>query len=549
MHVSLTLEASRARIKPLAFLGADIFARFQAACAGAGARYELASKGYFVEFADISRAVEALSRAGFLPRIDPELVSAARAKFDADAAKSAAAVARSDAGPKPYPFQVRGIEWLAPRPRALLTDEMGLGKTIQMLLAAPPGPVLVVAPAKVKRNWVHEAAVWRPDLKGDVLSGRGSFRWPQGKEILVTNYDLLPPSDLEVELHNDGTKHIKTEDPAARLAEVCPPPEGITVIADEAHRLKSSKSLRTKRFKSLVKKAFKLQDYRVWGATGTPLMNRPEELAVLLQTFGLFFASFGTWPRFLRLMSGRKKYWGGFDWGTPSQEAIDALKKVMLRRLRERVLPDLPTKSWQVIEVDIDKATKRAAELAELALVAEGISLEDAVLLGKLGGAFATISTARKALATAKIPVMLDEIETYEEEGQPLVVFSAHRQPIDILRGRPGWLVVTGSESQEQVDHAVRQFQGGFLKGLGVTIRAGGEGLTLTFAHHALFVDLEWGPTVNQQAEDRLCRIGQTRGVIIKQLIAPGTLDEHVRDILSSKSGMIRNTIDRAAID
>lgn len=548
MLISLILDSGRVRLLTMAYLEAQAFERYQIACRAGGAHYDAGTRGTFAPVDKVAGVVATLQRAGFAVRIDPGVVAVVKRQQEDDAALTAAALGRVEAGPKLYPFQVKGVEWLSGRQRALLCDEMGLGKTIQLLTAAPTGPIVIVAPVKVKGNWLNELAKWRPDLQGVVLAGRDSFRWPRRNEAVIINYDVLPPCDAEVKKHNNGVRIMKSlgEDTMAECVDF--PPEGVTLIGDECHRVKSSKSLRTQRFKDLAKKVL-ARNGRTWGATGTPLMNKPNELAVLCQVFGVWFESFGSWPRFLRLMGGKKLFWGGFEWGQPSQEAIECLKIVMLRRLRAQVLPDLPSKMWQIIDVDLESSTKNIAAAAEAALAEAGISLEAAVLEGRMGAAFEQISRARKALATAKIPAMLEEIETYEEEGEPLVVFSAHRPPIDILRGRPGWLVITGSESASQVEAAKQAFQNGDLKGLGVTIRAGGEGITLTRACHALFVDLEWGPTVNQQAEDRLCRIGQSRSVLIKQLIAPGTLDARVQEILSGKAGMIRNTIDRAAVD
>lgn len=126
-----------------------------------------------------------------------------------------------------YPYQVRGVEFLAVRDRALLADDMGLGKTAQTLLAldAERGTI-VVCPASLKYVWRDEAARWRPDLTVAVLAGRGSFRLPVAGEIVVINFDILP-----------------TEEDVAALTNLTE----CALVVDEAHKVKSYKAARSKR--------------------------------------------------------------------------------------------------------------------------------------------------------------------------------------------------------------------------------------------------------------------------------------------------------------
>jgi len=86
-------------------------------------------------------------------------------------------------------------------------------------------------------------------------------------------------------------------------------------------------------------------------------------------------------------------------------------------------------------------------------------------------------------------------------------------------------------------------FQTGLLSGLALTIQAGGLGITLTRASHALFVDLAYTPSENSQAEDRLVRIGQkAAGVMVTRMVADHPVDRRVLEILSRKQLMIDAT-------
>ena len=82
------------------------------------------------------------------------------------------------------------------------------------------------------------------------------------------------------------------------------------------------------------------------------------------------------------------------------------------------------------------------------------------------------------------------------------------------------------------------------LKGIALTIQAGGVGLTLTRAWKALFVDLDWTPSWNSQAEDRICRIGQTKPVEIVHMVSDHVLDIHIHDLLSYKIKLFNQTVD-----
>jgi hypothetical protein len=94
----------------------------------------------------------------------------------------------------------------------------------------------------------------------------------------------------------------------------------------------------------------------------------------------------------------------------------------------------------------------------------------------------------------------------------------------------------------------VSEFQSGRLKGIALTIAAGGVGLTLTAASRMIFVDRDWTPSTNRQAEDRLCRIGQVADSIhLIELASSHPLERRIDQILSAKSDLIALAIDAQA--
>lgn len=535
MKVHLGLLDGRVKVEPAEYMPEVWFDSMTRAVRAAGAQYHRIAKMNLVEVAALPRLIEVLAGSGFQSEISAELKAAAAA----DAISYRERVREVSGRFKPavdgsrlFPFQEQGAAWLGGLDRALLGDDMGVGKTMQLLVAAPRGPVIVITKAKARGPWVRHAQNWRPDLQARMLSGRGSFTAPTENHLFVTSYEILPMTPKE----------------GGFPLEIAP---GTTIIWDEAHKL-GRLSQMTKRARELNKAVWKAGG-RVWGATGTPLDNKPDKLACIMTTLGLFQRAFGDFPSFLRVFRGKKGFFGGFEYDLKAgarPEAADCLRRVMLRRLYRDVFPDLPAKIYDPpIEVDIPKAAIKAVRDAQLLMELEGLDLEQVVMQGS--GSLEvkeSMFRMRKLLAEAKIPHMLEIVEEYEEAETPLIVFSAHRGPVEALRARPGWRVITGDDDSKASDEIQQAFQAGELRGLGISIRAGGDALTLTYAHHALFVDLEWGPTVNHQAESRLDRYGQTRGVVIKRLVAKGTLDENVEILLRDKKKLIKQTVDAAAV-
>jgi len=530
--IRITSESSLVVIRPAVYLGGDKFQSYRTATAGA--KYDPARKAQVTVITKLPAIVEKLKAAGFGLDIAPDVRASLGAIVAQVSMDIGATVARADAkdaelaarGRALYPFQKTGMTWLSSRHGALMADEMGLGKTVQTLMALPDlAPVLVVCPAVAKGVWKREAALWRPEYKVTVLSGRGSFRWPARGEIVVTNYDILG---------------VRDDTDEKEVFDACP--KGLVLVGDEIHVTKNSKALRTKAWRSLAVATQKAGG-RVWGLSGTPLLNRGPELWAVLQSLGLASEAFGTWDKFVALMGGSKgKY--GYVWPrTPPDPAKvgAAIKPVMVRRLRTEVLPDLPTKTYNTVQVDLSKKTAKICDTAwglvehaakDRSGPDEGLSIGE-------------VSEARAALALAKVDTLLSMVEEFEEAEEPIVVFSAHRAPIDELAKREGWKVITGDTPNAERSAIEASFQRGELKGVGGTVRAAGVAITLTRAHQVIFVDRDWTPALNEQAEDRVCRIGQDRGVIVTDLVGDHALDYRLYEVLARKTALIQTTVEQ----
>jgi hypothetical protein len=456
------------------------------------------------------------------------------------------ALARANAVTTLRDFQLPGVEFLARRRRAVLGDDMGLGKTFQALLAADPNMgLLVVCPSSLKYNWADEVRKWRPDLTPEVMEGRGNFRFPKAGEVVITNFEILPKWLLPVTV---ATKEVRGKTVEIKAAQVPALPsfrgintKNIILIVDECQRAKNSKSQLHKKVKELARICG-----RTWFLTGTPLMSRPLDLWNVLQAGHMAHDVFGGWGDgtwgFTGAFRARKvrvsRYQTVWQWGTPTEDTPERLRRVMLRRLKDGVLDDLPPTVWSDLVVDV-KGVRFTRELTKLYE-----RFEDELTQGRLPR-FEELSDARAKLAESRIPAMLDMVQDYEEAGEPLVVFSAYKAPINKLGERDGWAIITGDVPAARRQEIVRDFQAGRLKGIGLTIAAGGVGITLTKASNVLFVDLDWVPANNAQAVDRIRRIGQNADSIqVMRMVSNHPVDRRVHQILAIKMELIQKAID-----
>lgn len=409
-----------------------------------------------------------------------------------------------------YDYQQAGVRWLVRQRSCLLGDEPGLGKTAQVLRSLA-GPAIVVAPASLRLVWRDETKRWRSDYRV-ILPRAGELPVPRGKEIVVVSYDSLPRPAGKTRLVAQSLGHV-------------------LVVLDEAHKVKGDETERTHRVRLLTS-----QVERVWALTGTPLVGTPTDLWGLLVSARLDKASFGDEETFLDAFGGRRGTWGMKFPTTPRRpDFIKAcLAKVMLRRLQEDVLSDLPKTRYEIVRVAPPEDL--LDELQEANAAWESIGLRDLP-------PFELLSSLRHALARSRIPALLELVEQREAAG-PLLVFAAHVEPLLALEKRQGWGVMTGRTPARQRQALVDAFQAGKLHGLACSIGVGGTGFTMTRAAHMIFASRDYTPGVNKQAEDRMRRIGQNaKRVLITDLVTDHPVEERLHEILANKRELIRNTV------
>lgn len=436
------------------------------------------------------------------------------------------------------PYQEHGVQWLRDRHGGLLGDPMGLGKTRQILeaaagLAPQAPPLLVVCPSMVMRVWAQEIQKWLPDAWDTITMMKPGehVRWPTPGEVVITSYV--------------GVRYWAKNLPPL-------PPRGVVITFDEAHRAKSKASQQGKGSAVLARLVRRAGGW-TWPTTGTPVESKPTELWTLLCLAGVEREVFPKgWLQFVYDMGGSPAPWGrGYVWwGKRAADIGDRLSKVMLRRSRESVLPDLPPISYERILVTPPAGLPAVAAL-QRELAAAGLSPEDLVDANRTARSgkkvpFEAISKARKELALSKIPAVIQLAEAYEEAEEHLIAWSVHRAPIDALGARAGWGKLAGGMSQDQRDDVMNTASD--LKGIAAMIQVAGVGISLTHASHQVVIDRAWNPGANQQAIDRLHRPGQTRPVRVIDLVIDHPLEIAVYELLREKEKLQEEIVTAAEV-
>lgn len=440
------------------------------------------------------------------------------------------------------PFQRAGVSYALKNKRVFIADEMGLGKTVQALAtiqAAGAYPALVVCPATLKLNWEKEAKKWLPGKTIRVLSG-GTEEDRQITDITILNYDILKK-------RKDELKDIPYR----------------TIVFDESHYLKNYQAQRTKEAKELAKAA----EYRI-ALTGTPILNRPQELMSQLQIVGKLEEMGGFWyfaKRYCNATQGR--YGWDFSGASNLQELNERLRATgsFIRREKSQVLPELPEKTRVNIPVEIDNKTEYRRAERDLINYLREKAQEDEEFLdsirhlpeseqerakearGRTAAAKARraeelvkIETTKRLSAEGKKAAVKEWIESFLETGRKLVVFAHHRDVVEDLAREFNAPTIMGGMSADKVEEAKQKFQNDpNTKLIVMNIQAGGVGHTLTAASDVAFVERAWSPMTHDQAEDRVHRIGQRNAVTAYYFDGVDTIDERIGDILEDKRKII----------
>jgi len=448
------------------------------------------------------------------------------------------------------PYQRAGVRWLAALSRrgigAVLADDMGLGKTMQILAltaseftAERPGPTLVVAPLTLLDTWAREAATFAPELVVHVHHGPARARDESAP-------GLLGAADLVLTSYGTATRDVEM------LSRV----SWDRLVADEAQTIKNPSTSVARAVSALPAR------HRV-ALTGTPVENRLDELRAVLEFVnpGMLGSASMFRARFAVPIESHR-----------DEAAASRLRALaapfVLRRLKTdpAVVSELPEKLHIRVDAPLtrEQATLYRAvveDMMEQVRGAEGAARKGAILSGLtalkqvcnhpahyLGDGSALLRGGRHR--SGKLAAVEEVLTEILGAGEKVLLFTQYRAFGDLIlpllerRSARAVPFLHGGVTAAGRAQMVESFQDPDGPPVMLaSLRAGGTGLTLTEANHVVHLDRWWNPAVESQATDRVHRIGQTRVVQVRTLVAPGTVEDRIDELLETKRDLAELTL------
>ncbi len=469
-----------------------------------------------------------------------------------------------------YPFQKEGVAYILSRyGSGIIADEMGLGKTCQAiaLIASlrKKQPVMVMCPASLKYNWAKELTAWLDNPTIYILSGRPTectnprddmFLYSEenkGTPIIIVNYDII--ANKTTKEKNPRTQKIQKVDiPKTGWCSFLDKIKCETVIIDEAQHLKHKKTRRTiaclKEIKKINNKIF---------LSGTPIENRPIEFFNVLNVLNPYM--FPDRMLYAKEYCDAKHNSFGWDFSGASntKQLHDLVKKtVLIRRIKKKVLPELPDKIRAVIPLQITNTPSYKRAETNLAQWFADNGMSGKIDAAGTEEALMRIEVLKQLAVKGKIDRCIELIRDFLSTGEKLVVFTTHtdiakRIIKEFKHFNDGGICVDilGSTPIKKRQEHVDVFQNDPKCSLFVgNIIAAGVGITLTAASNTCFLEFAWSPGLHQQAEDRVHRIGQAAdSVTAWYLIAQNTIEEEIAELLDNKAKVLSNVLDGVDVE
>ncbi|ABW30861.1 DEAD/DEAH box helicase [Acaryochloris marina] len=448
------------------------------------------------------------------------------------------------------PYQARGVGWLTFLEQwglgACLADDMGLGKTVQFIAyllhlkneGRLTGPMLLVCPTSVLGNWEREVHRFGPKLKVVVHHGSGR---PQGKTFLKK----IKPLDLVITSYPLIHRDEKTLSALTWQG----------IVLDEAQNIKNPEARQSQAVRNLQAKV------RI-ALTGTPLENRLTELWSILDFLNPGYL--GPKPFFQRRFATPIERYGD----TASLTTLRSLvQPFILRRTKtdRDIIQDLPEKQEMTVFCSL---TPEQAKLYQTT-VQESLDAVDAAKgIQRRGIILATLVKLKQICnhpaqylheetldldlqRSGKLKRLQEMLEELLDEGDRALIFTQFAELGKLLQQylqtklQRETLLLYGGSSKKQRESMIDRFQHDpqgpriFI----LSLKAGGVGLNLTRANHVFHFDRWWNPAVENQATDRVFRIGQTRNVQVHKFVCTGTLEERIHEQLESKKALAEQVV------
>lgn len=440
--------------------------------------------------------------------------------------------------PTPYHYQDEGIARGSELKRFINADEPGLGKSCMAIGTAlafeqsgvNPWPCLIICPATLKENWRREIEEKFTNKRAIILSDKTRDNWPglvrmgMGHFVIV-NYESLW-SFFVLSTSNKGGAKPKLSDikftPLIGLFK--------SMIIDEAHKLRNDGTAQ-----SMVAKGISVGKEIIMLLTGTPIVNKPNDLVPLLSIMGRL-PEFGGFKYYL------DRYCAGGSGAGNLNELNGKLNNTcFFRREKKDVLQDLPDKMREIFTCDITTRGEYAAAKGDLGkfLREQGYS-EKQVNKSLNAEIMVKIGVLKAISARGKLPEAIDHIQEVVDAGQKIVVFIHQKFMAEaLLKAFPTAVSVRGDDDRDSRQRSVDAFQNDpRVLVIVCSIKAAGVGITLTASSRLVFLELPWHPADTDQCEDRIHRIGQKNAAQISYFLGKDTIDEDIYKIIEKKRGI-----------
>lgn len=442
------------------------------------------------------------------------------------------------------PYQEQGLQWLwflyCHGLSGLLCDDMGLGKTHQTmaLLAAianddeqRENKYLVVCPTSVIYHWQELLKKFLPDLRVCTYYGldRTMDDFEQNYDLVLTSYGILRTGKNVLKMH-----------------------EFEVAIFDEIQIAKNHASQTHKALRA-IRAQMRL------GLSGTPIENRLRELKSL---FDIVLPSYLPQDAFFRDEYINPIEKEG-DEGK-KRELSKLVKPFILRRKKTEVLRDLPEKIEEIAYCDLSAEQKQLySEVTQQMKETVYRDLKDPGKPVSFIHIFSAFSTLKqicdhpslllkdpknyRSHTSGKWDLFVELLEEAQGSGQKMVVFSQYLDMLQIIeqhlkKHNIGYASIKGS-TRDRAEQLRKFRDDPNCQVFVASLLAAGVGIDLTTASIVVHYDRWWNPAKENQATDRVHRIGQNRGVQVFKLVTKETIEEHIHEMIERKKGLLEDII------
>lgn len=425
--------------------------------------------------------------------------------------------------PQPHtqlrPYQVQDINFLKHLQHAAILNEPRTGKSptiISLMKLKSFKRIIIVCPASLQLNWLHEIKKWHPEA---------TTTMDKKKLQTFEGYFIMSKNAIKDFTNSDA------------------------IIVDEAHFLRNRDTKQSKAIHQLGK----LAKHR-YVLTGTPTVKHPADIFGIL-TF-LYPDKFSSYWGFINRYFKTYKGFFGVEIGEPIKhrqaELLDLIDAISTQRLRKDVMQWLPDKQRIEHHIQLNSKQQKIYDQMKNDFIAE---YDDQLIdtpnilsqLMRLRQITLEPSLLGFDIPSAKTDAILEAIEnnTYTEKGEPIVIMSAFTSYLNKLKplleksGRKVEMI-TGQMTTAQKQQSAENFQCGTTDTLLCNIKSAGTGFTLDRAEVIFFLDKEWNPSDNEQAEDRITPTTENNrhAHTIVSFICENTVESKMEQLLKTKKDL-----------